>query len=125
MLAVGTGAAAYVWTFPDPGRPDEFLHADPTEFTPFAGYGVNVGFTRDSRILMTSGDFAVEGWDIQDHLRVFDAYIDHGAGNLDLGGTEFVTAAGKQLAVYHCDLCGGLSSLLAVAKHRVTTVATR
>jgi hypothetical protein len=88
MLAVGTGAAAYVWTFPDPGDPEEFRHADPTEFTPFLGYGVSVGFTRDSRILLTSGDLAVEGWNIQDRLRVFDAYIDHGAGNLDLGGTE-------------------------------------
>ena len=93
MLAVGTGAAAYVWTFPHSNPPKDFLHADPSEFTPFGDYGVSVGFTRDSRILLTAGDLAVEGWDIKDQLRLFDAYINHGAGNLDLAGTRFVTAA--------------------------------
>jgi WD40 repeat protein len=125
MLAVGTGAAAYVWNFPHPDHPKEFLHADPTEFTPLLGYGVNVGFTRDSRTLLTVGDLAVEGWNIESRLRLFDAFIDHGAGSLDPAGTRFVTAAGDRLAVFPCDLCGGLSQLLTVAKHRVKTVVTR
>ena len=91
MIAAGTAAGAYVWKIAGsrPSRLPEFQHADPSQFSIELGYGVQVGFTRDSRILVTAGDWALEGWDIQDHLRLFDTYIGpYGHGALDPGGTR-------------------------------------
>jgi WD40 repeat protein len=121
MVAAGTTAAAYVWNLRTGAPLPVFQHADPSEFTYQAGFGVAVSFTRDSQILVTVGDNAIKAWNIVDHLPLFDGFTGaSGHGALDLAGNEFVTAVGDKLSVYPCDLCGGLSRLLALAK-RVPT----
>ena len=118
MLAAGTAAGAYILTLRPSSWLPVFQHADPSQYSIEGGGAVIVGFTRDSRILVTGGDLALEAWNVADHLQIFDAFASRGA--LDPGGTEFVTTAGDQLSVYPCELCGGLPELLAVARHQVT-----
>ena len=116
LLAAGTGAGAYVYRLHAETWLPVFPDADPSEFTIEGGYGVTVGFTSDSRILFTGGDFVIKAWSIADHLQLFDGFIGYGVGALNPAGTEFVGAAGRSLALYRCSLCGGLAELLAVAK---------
>jgi WD40 repeat protein len=118
MLAAGTAAGAYVLSLASSSWLPVFQHADPSQYSIENGGAVYVGFTRDSRILATVGDDALEAWDIADHLQLFHAFADRGGLNLE--GTEFVAAAGDRLSVYPCELCGGLPQLVAVAKRYVT-----
>jgi WD40 repeat protein len=118
MLAVGTAAGAYIFNPSSSSWLPEFRHADPSQYSIENGGAVYVGFTHDSRILLTVGDVALEAWDVGDHLQLFDAFAARGGLNLD--GTEFVATAGDQLSLYPCDLCGGLPQLLAVAKRELT-----
>jgi WD40 repeat protein len=118
MLAVGTAAGAYIFSPSSSSWLPGFQHADPSQYSNENGGAVYVGFTRDSRILLTVGDLALEAWDVADHLQLFDAFAARGSLNLD--ATEFVATAGDQLSLYPCDLCGGLPQLLAVAKRELT-----
>jgi WD40 repeat protein len=117
-LAAGTAAGAYVWRLPSAARLPEFQHADPTQYVIGQGGAVFVGFTTDSRVLVTVGDLALEAWNPADHLQLFRAFA--ARGNLSLDGSELVTAAGSRLSLFPCELCGGLSQLLAVAKQHTT-----
>jgi WD40 repeat protein len=115
LLAIGTAAGAYVresgaWL-------PVFQHADRSEFDYEDGGGVDVGFAGDSSILVTVGDQEIRAWEIADQLPLFGSFIGkYGHGTLDPAGTELVTGDGHTLSVYRCDLCGGLSSLLATAR---------
>ncbi len=119
LLAAGTAASAFVWRLPDPHALPEFQHADASQYG-FEGpaIGVQVGFTADSRILVTSGDLALEAWDPADHQQLFKVFAAHGA--LNPAGTQFVAATAGGVSVYPCDLCGDLPRLLAVAKRDST-----
>jgi WD40 repeat protein len=118
MLAAGTAAGAYIFSLPSSSWLPVFQHADPSQYSIENGGAVGVGFTRDSRVLITVGDLALEAWDVADHLQLFDTFAGH--GSLNLGGTEFVATAGDRLSLYPCDLCGGLPRLLSVAKRELT-----
>jgi hypothetical protein len=83
------------------------------------GFGVNVGFTADSRYLATSGDSAVSGWDPVDHLQLFHASL-IARGALSPTGKQWVTAAVGGISVYPCELCGGLNHLFALAQRDTT-----
>jgi WD40 repeat protein len=121
MLAAGTAADARVWRFPVI-NPSVFQHADPSTYSLVGGgtLGVLVSFTRDSRILITSGDNALRAFMIAGHQQVFQSAL-VARGDLSPDGTRFVTSSqGTGIAVFPCDLCGGLNQLLAVARGRLT-----
>jgi hypothetical protein len=83
---------------------------------------VYVGFTADSKRLLTVGDQAVEAWDLSDGQQLFRAFAFR--GNLSPDGTKLVTASAGGLSVYPCELCGGLRDLLALAKRHTTRAFT-
>jgi len=113
-----------VWRLPDPHALPEFQHADPSQYGFEApSLGAQVGFTADSRILITSGDLALEAWDPADHQQLFKVFAVHGA--LNPAGTQFVAATATGVAVYPCDLCGNLQQLLTVAKRDTTRSFTK
>jgi len=121
LLAAGTAAGAYVWRGASPTPLAVFQHADPSQFTlanRTAPGGVLVGFTGARGSLASAGDGEVEAWDIADHLQVFAAPAVHGSTNL--AGSEVVGTVGRDLSLYRCELCGGLSELLAAARRDVT-----
>ncbi len=118
MLAAGTASAAYVWTLPSSTPLPAFQHADPSQFSIETGGGVIIGFTRNSQILMTSGDEALSAWTLGNHLQVFHAFAFRGALSAD--GREFVAVVGRRLSVYPCELCRGRAQLLAVARRHLT-----
>ena len=119
MLAVGTAASAYVWRLPSPSPLPEFRHADESTYGfVTGGTGVFVAFTRDSRVLMTVGDFALEAWSPADGTQLFKAFAVR--GNLSPDGSQFVGTTINGVSTYPCDLCGDLPKLLAVAKRNTT-----
>ncbi len=118
LLAAGTASAAYVWRLSSSAPLPAFQHADPSQFSIENGGGVFVGFTRDAQTLMTSGDEALEAWAISSHLQLFHALAFR--GGLSADGRQFVAVAGRRLATYPCELCGGRDQLLAVARRHVT-----
>ncbi len=117
-LAAGTASAAYVWNLSTSAPLPAFQHADPSQFSIETGGGVYVGFTENSQTLVTDGDEALAAWAINSHLQLFHAFAFRGALSAD--GREFVAAAGRLLAVYPCELCGGRAQLLAVARRHLT-----
>jgi WD40 repeat protein len=125
LLAAGSVSGAYVWRLPAFAPLPVFQHIPAGSAPPFigSGFGVSVGFTMDSRYLATSGDSALTAWDPTDHLQLFRAdLVTRGAMNP--GGTELVTVGLGGAALYPCDLCGGLSHLLEVAKRNTTRQLT-
>jgi WD40 repeat protein len=119
LLAIGTAASAYVWRLPSPSPLPEFHHADGSTYGfVTGGTGVYVGFTKDSRVLMTVGDFALEAWSPSDGTQLFKAFAVR--GSLSPDGSQFVGTTINGVSTYPCDLCGGLSQLLAVAKRNTT-----
>ena len=57
---------------------------------------------------------------IAGHQQVFQSAL-VARGDLSPDGTRFVTSSqGTGIAVFPCDLCGGLNQLLAVARGRLT-----
>jgi hypothetical protein len=80
--------------------------------------GVLVGFTKTGT-LVTSGDFATRDWRISTGQMEFDAPFSDGGVATPDGQRVLVNVAGT-LGVYPCDLCGGLSALMATARHQVT-----
>lgn len=119
MLALGTAASAYVWRLPSPSLLPEFRHADESIYGfVTGGTGVFVAFTRDSRVLMTVGDFALEAWSPADGTQLFKAFAVR--GNLSPAGSQFVGTTINGVSTYPCDLCGDLPKLLAVAKRNTT-----
>ena len=121
LLAAGSASGAYVWQVPSYTHFDTFQHVPEGSATAYVGggAGVQVGFSDDSSYLLTSGDSVVNAWDIADHLQLFHAqFVTRGALSPD--ATKVVTAAQSGVAVYPCELCGGLNHLLAVAKQNTT-----
>lgn len=119
-IAAGTAAGAYVWRISAPQRPlPEFTHADVSQYGFITGTtGVYVAFTKDSRELLTVGDQAVEAWDPSDGTQLFKAFAVR--GSLSPDGTQLVGTTADGVSIYPCDLCGGLTRLLAVAKRNTT-----
>jgi WD40 repeat protein len=121
LLAAGSASGAYVWQVPSYTHFDTFQHVPEGSASAYVGggAGVQVGFSDDSNYLLTSGDSVVNAWDIADHLELFHAeFVTRGALSPD--ATQVVTAGQSGVAVYLCELCGGLSHLLAVAKRNTT-----
>jgi WD40 repeat protein len=119
LLAIGTAASAYVWRLPSPSPLPEFHHADGSTYGFITGgTGVHVGFTKDSRVLMTVGDFALEAWSPLDGTQLFKAFAVRGALSPD--GSQFVGTTINGVSTYPCELCGGLPELLAVARRHTT-----
>jgi WD40 repeat protein len=119
LLAAGTAAGGYLWDVQGPRPvllPPVFQHANPSEWDYEDGGGVDVSFTRDSRILVTTGDDDIRAWNIADHLSLFEGFTgQYGHGALNPAGSEFVTGLGDALYFYPCALCGGRSTLLTTA----------
>jgi WD40 repeat protein len=125
LLAAGSASGTYLWRVPSLQSLDQFEQVSAGSSLPFvgAGFGVTAGFTADSRYLTTSGDSSVEAWDPADHLQLFKAFPAV-QGALSPNATEFVTAGASGLALYPCDLCGGMKQLLALASRRTTRQLT-
>ncbi len=118
LIAAGTGAGADVWNIHVPSAPlFELQQADPSQYNDVNG-GVHVGFSPNSQVLVTSGDDALEAWEVSSGLKLFDAFASR--GDLDPSATAFVATAGGRLSVYPCELCGGLPALLATARRELT-----
>ena len=100
------------------GTPRELQQADPSQYSVLDGGGVHVAFSPSSQILLTSGDEALEAWEISSGLQLFDAFAAH--GDLNPSATTLAAVAGGQLSLYPCSLCGGLPALLATAHREVT-----
>jgi WD40 repeat protein len=127
LLAAGSVSGAYVWSVPSYQRLPTFQQT-PTELALLdpPALEIHVGFTKDSRELVTYGDNALEVWSVSDHLQVFTTEPTAiSAGGVALSGDRIVTTTvGGGVSIYPCDLCGGLSSLLRLAAHRVTRSLT-
>ena len=124
FLAAGAASGAYVWRIPSYTHLTTFQHV-PSNLAIYVGpgLGVQVGFSADSNYLVTSGDGALNTWDLADHLQLF--HSDPVArGGLSPNGAQTVTALGVGVELYPCDLCGGLDHLLALAKRNTTRQLT-
>jgi WD40 repeat protein len=85
---------------------------------------VQVGFSADSNYLVASGDGVLNVWDIATQLQLFHAApVSRGA--LSPNANQITAALGAGVAVYPCQLCGGLGHLLAVAQRNTTRQLTR
>jgi WD40 repeat protein len=123
-LAVGSTAFATVWRVVSSG--DHFQYLSILDQAPSgtvapdltAGTGVTVGFTANSRDLVTGGDSAIAGWDLSSHLQLFHR-SPVTRGNMSPSSNEFVTAGFTGLAVYSCEACGDHADLLGAA-NRIT-----
>ncbi len=119
LLAAGGVSATYVWRVPS------FAALPPFQQVPLnlpfvtGSIGVQVGFSADSSILLTSGDAAVEAWDPAAHLQLFRAYP-VARGDISPDGRTLATASASGIALYPCDLCGDLHDLLATAGRETT-----
>jgi WD40 repeat protein len=122
-LAVGSTAFATVWRVSSSGGLSYLSVFDQVPAGTVApyltgGYGVLVGFTANSRNLITAGDRAIAGWDVSSNLELFHQ-VPVAKGNMSPSSNEFVTAGLTGLAVYSCDACGDHADLLAAA-NRIT-----
>ncbi len=124
FLAAGAATGAYVWRIPSYTHLTTFQHVPSNlELYVGPGLGVQIGFSADSNYLVTSGDGALNAWDLADHLQLF--HSDPVArGGLSPNGAQLVTAFGAAVTLYPCDLCGGLNHLLAIAKRNTTRQLT-
>ena len=124
LLAAGAASGAYVWRIPSYTHLTTFQHV-PSNLALYVGpgLGVQIGFSADSNYLVTSGDGALNAWDLADHLQLF--HSDQVArGGLSPNGAQLVAAFGAGVTLYPCDLCGGLNHLLVVAKRNTTRQLT-
>ena len=85
---------------------------------------VHVGFTLDSKYLQTftptSAGNTLEAWNVPENVEVFSAFP-VSSGSLNANETKVVTTSVQGgVSMYPCQLCGGTSQLLAVAKQRIT-----
>jgi WD40 repeat protein len=122
-LAAGDSAYAYLWNFPSgiPGRTVNQASA-----STFGGLselsglgGVQVAFSRDANTLTTVGDQATREWEVQTGQLLFDLPFTL-SGQAASNGQRIVADGPGGLAEYNCELCGGLSQLLSVARHNLT-----
>jgi WD40 repeat protein len=129
LLAAGAASGTYVWRVPSFVHLPTFLQVPAGSTSPYvgSGFGVYVGFTADSNYLVTTGDLALEAWDLADQLQTFKtpARSPVARGSMSPDGTRLVTASAAGVAVYPCELCGGLPQLLAVARRHTTRSLTR
>ncbi len=121
LLAAGAASGAYVWRLPSYAPFPTFQHVPQGNVRSIlgGGVGVQVAFSADSSYLMTSGDVVVNVWDIATGLQLFHAYPTT-RGALSPDATRVATVSGAGVALYPCDLCGGLPHLLAVARRDTT-----
>ncbi len=124
FLAAGAASGAYVWRIPSYTHLTTFQHV-PSNLAIYVGpgLGVQIGFSADSNYLVTSGDGALNAWDLADHLQLFHS-DPVTRGGLSPNGTQLVTAFGAGVSLYPCDLCGGLNHLLAIANRNTTRQLT-
>lgn len=123
LLAAGSSTGAYVWRLPSYAPFPTFQHVPEDAVSAYVGggIGVQVSFSADSSYLLTSGDATVIAWDIADGLQLFVLHAYPVArGALSPDATRVATATGAGVALYPCDLCGGLPHLLAIAKRNTT-----
>ena len=124
-LAAGSASGAYVWRVPSYQLLPVFQHVPQGAPLVTAASEVHVGFTQDSRELITYGENTFELWDVADHLQLFStAPAAIATANLSRDGSQIVTAGTSGISVYPCSLCGGIRRLLAAAAQRVTRSLT-
>ncbi len=119
-LAAGLTTGAVVMRVPTSGNQFQllpiFVHANVGSYGSYilGGSGVTVGFTANSSDLVTSGDKAIETWNLSAHLQLFSE-SPVSKGNMSPSSNQVVTAGSSGLAVYSCQACGDRADLLAAA----------
>jgi WD40 repeat protein len=119
-LAAGLTTGAVVVRVPTSGTQFQllpiFVHANVGSYGSYilGGSGVSVGFTDNSSELVTSGDKAIETWNLSSHLQLFSE-SPVTKGNTSPSSNQVVTAGPTGLAIYSCDACGDRADLLAAA----------
>jgi hypothetical protein len=128
MLAAGDASNAYVWQFPTGSLIQKVSQGASSTYSVLGELrgtaGVLVGFTRTPGTLVTSGDFATRNWRIATGQLEFDAPFSDGGASTPDAQRVVVDEAGI-LGVYRCDLCGGLSQLMSLARRQVTRGLSR
>jgi hypothetical protein len=123
MLAAGDSANAYAWNIPSGILVRTVNQAASSTFgglSELSGLGgIQVSFSRNSDTLTTTGDQAAREWEVQTGQLLFDLPFALGGGSTP-DGQRIVADAPGGLGVYSCELCGGLSHLMTVARHNVT-----
>lgn len=127
MLAAGDAATAYLWRFPSGVALQPLNHANPatwgeaSELNPIGG--VRVSFSRDGSTLTTQGDLVVRDWNAQTGESLLNVpFALRGAATPD--AQRVVSVSSGLLGVFRCDLCGGLTQLMANARRDVTRQLT-
>jgi cytochrome c len=119
LLAAGASSSAFVWRTSNFELVGSFQHAPADQYALSTGViGVYVHFTKNSQVLVTSGDNGLKAWAIADQQQLFSAFA--ARGDLSPDGSRFVVAVAGHVSTYPCDLCGGLKELLAVSRRNVT-----
>jgi WD40 repeat protein len=123
-LAAGDAASAYLWQIPSGVEIRELQHANTSVYGVIASplIGVRLGFSPDGQTVATSGDLAMQAWNVQNGQSLFN--VRAVVGDMAFNPPRLISADTGAVKLYVCDLCGGREQLLATAARDTTRELT-